>query len=284
MGRKCCVYGCDGGYASAQIKVPVYRFPRNRTEKLKWVKPIPNLVNDIDLVSENMGICHAHWKKDDPMIYKGKHPSPTVPPSVFPEDIPLSCLTEPIVYRSTKNSTTDFRDRAMDLDESIDFNTLDLFSTSCVDMQNFASSLQAYLSIYNGSFGHDVALRQFFLFSKERRGSIHRWAIYFSIDSEEEHIHFLHYEMYRGIKKAHSALFKEKPLNRWSQLTELMRELTAVFKGNCPICVIYVTGIYKNGTMLPLDTIFLLKIIRSFKKNIFQKGSQIVQQRYKSEL
>ena len=40
--------------------------------------------------TENMGICHAHWEPGDPMVYKGKHPSSTLPPSVFPEEIPNS--------------------------------------------------------------------------------------------------------------------------------------------------------------------------------------------------
>ena len=63
----------------------------------------------------------------------------------------------------------------------------------------------------------------------------------------------------------------------------LVLDYLNIYHGLCPFAKKKIIQ-YGCRTILPFDTLFLKIILSSFSKHIFQKGSQIVRQWYKSEL
>ena len=61
MGKKCCVYACKTNYSSKKLKrdkTSVYHFPKDETEREKWIKAIPNANLR---VSKNTVVCALCW-------------------------------------------------------------------------------------------------------------------------------------------------------------------------------------------------------------------------------
>ena len=61
MGKKCCVYACKMNYSSKKLKrdkISVYHFPKDETEREKWIKAIPNANLR---VSKNTVVCALCW-------------------------------------------------------------------------------------------------------------------------------------------------------------------------------------------------------------------------------
>ena len=59
MGKKCCVTNCNGNYDN-DSKKKVFRLPKNKEEREKWLKIIP-CDNTPD--SKNTVVCKRHWPK-----------------------------------------------------------------------------------------------------------------------------------------------------------------------------------------------------------------------------
>ena len=60
MGKKSCVYACKMHVFFWEIesdKISVHRFPKDPTEKEKWIKAIPNVILR---VSEDTVVCALH--------------------------------------------------------------------------------------------------------------------------------------------------------------------------------------------------------------------------------
>ena len=248
MPRKCSVFGCNSGFAKDTSKTPVYRFPKDPVQRMKWILPVPNLENKLEAVTNHMGICRLHWPDDEPMILKhGSAGSPTNPPSVFSKDIPSSLLLQtPHKSRTSKNSTTDVRDRAGDIDQLPAFDREDLFSLSCSEIwennvlvskcphpkEKFMNNIEQYMSGH-GIFGHTLAMSTLIvLLSTSKIGSIHRYSIYFTPLEVGGIIQSLQFEAFRGIKKIVIPLFDRKNvIKRWSQLDALMQVVTSPLEG-----------------------------------------------------
>ena len=96
MVKKCCVPRCKGNYKSTGVNVSIYRFPNEKyfpEEREKWIRAIPRPRSDYK-ITNNMGVCRAHWPPDmETKQYRGKI-VPVNPPSVFP-NIPESCVPTP---------------------------------------------------------------------------------------------------------------------------------------------------------------------------------------------
>ena len=61
MEKKCCVYARKTNYSSEKLKsdkILVYRFPKDETEKEKWIKAIANANLR---VSKDTAVCALHW-------------------------------------------------------------------------------------------------------------------------------------------------------------------------------------------------------------------------------
>ena len=260
MGRKCSVFLCNSGFATDTSKTPVYRFPKDPDQKMKWILPVPNLENKLEAVTIHMGICRLHWPDDEPMVIKhGSASSPTNPPSVFSEDIPPSLLLQTQhKSRTSKNSTTDVRDRAGDIDQLPAFDREDLFSQSCSEIwennvfvskcphpkETFMNNIVKYMSGH-GIFGHTLAM--FVLLSTAKIGSIHSYSIYFTPLEVGGIIQALQFEAFRGIKKIIIPLFDRKNvIKRWSQLDALMQVVTSPLEGMLINFSFYLPGFFLN--------------------------------------
>ena len=91
MPKKCCVYACSTNYArsknKSQDKVSVFRFPKDISDKEKWMQAVPN--SNL-IVSDNTVICELHWPKNfETLKVRGGKLRPKNPPSLWP-GIPLS--------------------------------------------------------------------------------------------------------------------------------------------------------------------------------------------------
>ena len=125
MVRKCSVINCHGNYSEKE-KRTVYGFPKDPHQRLKWKEVIPNL-SCTSVVTDYMGVCRLHWPPDATFISKSRFPSPGCPPSIFP-NVPDSCINNTTIpIRTSKNSTTDIRERALDIDEMNEFQRSDMF-------------------------------------------------------------------------------------------------------------------------------------------------------------
>ena len=61
MEKKCCVYACKTNYSSEKLKsdkISVYQFPKDETEKEKWIKAIANANLR---VGKDTAVCALHW-------------------------------------------------------------------------------------------------------------------------------------------------------------------------------------------------------------------------------
>ena len=91
MVYKCSVDRCRSNYASEkqQGSISVYKLPKNREEREKWIEAIP-FFRESGCSVENYRICKKHWPSSTPMVkMPGGCSRPVLPPSVF-TCIPLS--------------------------------------------------------------------------------------------------------------------------------------------------------------------------------------------------
>ena len=100
MGRKCCVYGCNGNYDKNNVE-STFRLPSNEEERNRWIQVIPrdNIPDRPDTV-----VCERHWIKPYPIvIYYGK-PRPRDPPTEFDCVKKSLTPTPPPLPRTTKSA------------------------------------------------------------------------------------------------------------------------------------------------------------------------------------
>ena len=94
MGKKCCVYACKRNYLSEKLnsdKISVQRFPKDETEKEKWIKAIPNANLR---VSKDTIVFTLHWPSGFEEIKVNGKSQPKDPPSTWPgvasSQVPIS--------------------------------------------------------------------------------------------------------------------------------------------------------------------------------------------------
>ena len=106
MGRKCStVYDgvtCRSGYKGHEGTYRVIAFPADINERKRWISTLPNVLKAED-VTNNMGICLRHWKKDfEYRIGPGGFPRPLHPPSEFGTTPASFGLQSPSHHRRTE--------------------------------------------------------------------------------------------------------------------------------------------------------------------------------------
>ena len=95
IGRKCCVTGCRSNYDSTD-KVAVFRLPKNKDERERWMKAIPrdNIPDNVNTV-----VCIKHFPDGfETVSVKGrlrpkKDPFSNLPKSLIPTPVPLTRTT-----------------------------------------------------------------------------------------------------------------------------------------------------------------------------------------------
>ena len=89
MPNKCGVVNCNGNY-NKDNRCRVFRLPKDRYERQKWLDVIPPRKNFV-VDSDTFFICEKHWGANPPSIkLPGGSTRPAIPPSVF--NVPASCL------------------------------------------------------------------------------------------------------------------------------------------------------------------------------------------------
>ena len=115
MGKKCCVYRCKTNYSSdkssGEIKVSVFRFPKEEGEKQTWVKAIPNANLT---VTKDTVVCELHWPSGFEKISKNGKFRPRDPPSVWPHVPPCQVPTPAPPLRTTQRSSSSVRNTEED--------------------------------------------------------------------------------------------------------------------------------------------------------------------------
>ena len=80
MWKKCCVYACKTNYSSEKLKsdkILVHRFPKDETEKEKWINAI---LNANLRVTKDTVVCALHWPSGfEEIKVNGKSRSKTCP-------------------------------------------------------------------------------------------------------------------------------------------------------------------------------------------------------------
>lgn len=231
MPRKCCVYNCKTNYdapnsspsvtvsAKTQCnddafycdgeatsdegdKIAVYRFPRDESDKQRWIDSLPNANFKW---SKDSVVCEKHW----PVGYatknaQGGHVRPVDPPSVF--DVPASCVpTPPPRLRSTGNTLSV---RNSQPDELQKFLQLDKFS-----LDKFADEIRECDDVLHWQTNDEFCLQ-----SRTRMGSVHDFVLYVNRMTHE-------FEAYHLGVSVRVPFMRTSVLNAMSEATELVRFL-----------------------------------------------------------
>jgi hypothetical protein len=128
MPLKCCVYGCTSNYLSGKDKsgpVPVYRLPKNETEKNRWLATLPR---DNTPVTKYTVVCAKHWPSDYRKMKSYGKERPASPPSCF-GNLPQSLVpSAPPKPRETSRTSAEVRSAVSD--ELSSFCALDSITTT----------------------------------------------------------------------------------------------------------------------------------------------------------
>ena len=125
MPRLCNCYGCKGNYPGEPYTKTV-SFPKEPEERERWIQAMPNPPASLRSLKE-INICASHFDCAWKSCRGGSRP--LEPPSVFPANIPKSCLKQiPTKRRSTSLSTAEARTKktrltAEELDRITDFDS-----------------------------------------------------------------------------------------------------------------------------------------------------------------
>ena len=132
MVRKCSVGGCKTNhrYLSQLGDGPsetttIYGFPTSHTEGAKWLASLPNKIDPESILTRNMGVVAKHFPENVLMIRRGRHMVPNAAPSLL-YNVPASCnSTSSCPPRVTTKSSSDFKAKSMDNDETAEFRELE---------------------------------------------------------------------------------------------------------------------------------------------------------------
>ena len=103
--------GCDGdGKENAHPKnVPVYRFPSESTEKLRWISAIPLVTPEKILSLKDPVVCKHHWPENFRTATVHGKTRPVDPPSVFKPFKKSEIPTPPSNPRPTSRTSASVR-------------------------------------------------------------------------------------------------------------------------------------------------------------------------------
>ena len=60
--NKCCVFGCNSNYATTEVRVSVFSFPKDEILKLQWIRKIPN--QNLNVTKYSF-ICEKHFTQNE---------------------------------------------------------------------------------------------------------------------------------------------------------------------------------------------------------------------------
>lgn len=105
MGRKCCVTGCNSNYSPTD-KVTVFRLPKDKYERERWMKAIPR---DNIPDNDNTVVCIKHFPDGFETVSVKGRLRPKNPPSIF-SNLPKSLIPTPVpLARTTCRSSSSVR-------------------------------------------------------------------------------------------------------------------------------------------------------------------------------
>ena len=225
MPRKCIVFGCRSGYRDDKERISIYRFPSDTEQCSLWIRSLPNAGLKLEDISKNMGVCAKHWDwtSDVPMkTYHGGKKAPLIPPNNFVSpEIPSSSVPTPTPKpRTSKRSLSVVR--SLLPDEIGQFNSINTMTIS-----NFHNELDTRLEMNStvGYFGWSPDEQSFAVFSKLRKGSIHKFNIYFTIEAvTDSKITEISYEAFHELQKIKHPLFSK--ISSWDQFDVLLHHMS----------------------------------------------------------
>ena len=231
MTKKCCIPGCKSNYDKRRKKreqvgseenkenehprhVPVFRFPSDVNEKLRWVACIPRVKQEKILTQKDPVVCSRHWPRDCRKTVVNGKSRPLDPPSIF-HGVPLSVLpTPPAKPRSTTRTSATVRSTQED--------ELDAFKQS--DSLTW-ESLKVNLSMKTRTLRHPVNCfvvgnEVQWILSSEMVNGIPRYSIRINQDLSYDAFHL-------GIPCTITTLSRNRinKLDAWSTIDEVVRFL-----------------------------------------------------------
>ena len=209
------------------MTVRVHGFPTDKEECRQWIDlaALPNSNLTVDKVTEHIGVCTKHWPPNAPTKFRGKYLCPAVPPSIFSSEIPKSCLPPvPHTPRSTSKSLNSARNP--DIDQTLEFLQRDSFAT--LGINEFHSKFCDILST-KGNVACDVAKTEYVLLSPSRDGPVFNYTIILNpISSDDSTITQVKFESFHKLKLLAVPYGDRGFLSSWSQLTEVLRYVSAI--------------------------------------------------------
>ena len=95
MGRKCCVTECTSNYDPTD-KIYVFRLPKDKDGRERWMKAIPRDNIDLDLPdSANTVVCIQHFPDGFETVSVKGRLKPKTPPSIY-SNLPKSLVPTPV--------------------------------------------------------------------------------------------------------------------------------------------------------------------------------------------
>ena len=120
MPLKCCVTGCTSNYNTADEYTTVFRLPKDKVERDRWLRAIPpDNVPDTD----NTVVCEKHWPHGYRTVQKKGRTRPASPRSIF-ANITISQIPTP-TSKPRQNSKALNGSRSAQPDELPVFDALD---------------------------------------------------------------------------------------------------------------------------------------------------------------
>ena len=213
MPTKCSAYNCNVGYKTCNIKVPVYKFPKDPETRRSWVRAMPNALKE---VTNYMGLCARHFP--DCKVYRryGHALVPQEPPTYFP-DVPPSTVGTPQPAKRTTAKTTAASRRPHPDHELHTFREVD-----CLKLDTFAQKIKEHFAQLPGQVLWKNA-NHFNYISDDREGPLFKVSIFFWTSATDlVKYNRISYEAFVGLRQVkHPA--NSLSVNCWSGFYELVR-------------------------------------------------------------
>ena len=210
MGRKCCVTNCDGNYDD-KSKEKVYRLPKNKDEREKWLKVISR---DNTPDSKYTVVCERHWPQGYETVRCYGKERPLHPPSVFACVKPSLLQSPTPLPRPTVRTSAEVRSQQPD--ELSAFNEGD----KILNYEDFRHGLS------QRNFGCELIVyatkEEIYLQSKKLLEGTGVFKFMLKIDQD-----FSYEAFHSGIKCSITSLTQNRitQIARWSQVEEAVRFL-----------------------------------------------------------
>ena len=231
MVKKCCIPGCKSNYDKRRKKrdhavdeenkenehprnVPVFRFPSDINEKLRWIACIPRVKQEKILSQKDPVVCARHWPRDFRKTAVNGKSRPVDPPSIF-HGVPLSVLpTPPPKPRSTTRASATVRSTQADQFDDFKKNDSLTWESLKINLAMKTRSLQHPVNCF--VVGNEVQ----WILSSEMVNGIPRYSIRINQDLTYDAFHL-------GIPCTITTLPRNRKntLDAWSRIDEVVRFL-----------------------------------------------------------